>query len=147
MAATGVITSLVFGYIRNVPSGSVHPTPTLVLIYTLFIPQSQDAGLTVDARFVPGNTAVADPETEAPFHYKPKTVLEREDFKDPAFDNSFDGRKWNLNHFMLDDIASMAVTQTNGVLQMAVAPTGNQPVSLTLESKYLFNPEQVPYLG
>jgi len=148
VALLGLITSVVFGYVHNAPQKSTHPTQTPVMIYTPFTTsQSQNAGLKVDARFVPGYTPVADPVIEAPFHFKPGIILEQEDFKDPALENSFDGRKWTLNHFMLDDIASMAVTQTNGVLQMAVAPAGNQPVLLGLESKYLFNPEQVTYMG
>jgi hypothetical protein len=146
-AVLGVIASVFFNYSQKAPPAPVLPAPTPVIIYPPFSGQSQNAGLTVDARFVPSYKPVTDPVIEAPFFFKPGTILEQDDFKDPAFNNSFDGRKWNLNHFMLDDIASMAVTQTNGVLQIAVAPAGIQPVSLTLESKYLFNPDQVTYLG
>jgi len=146
-AVMGVITSLIFNLFQKPATASINPTPTPVMIYTPFHEQSQNAGLQVDARFVPTYKSVGEPAIEAPFYFKPEIILEQEAFTDPAFDNSFDGRKWNLNHFMLDDIASMALTQTNGELQMSVAPTGDNPVSLGLESKYLYNPEQVTYLG
>ncbi|HVM71494.1 MAG TPA: hypothetical protein VMT91_07020 [Anaerolineales bacterium] len=145
--ALAAVASAVFNLVRNSSAAPALPTPTPVVIYAPFSEQSQDAGLTVDSRFVPGYRPVGDPAAAAPFSFKPKTILDQEDFSDPVFENTFDGQKWNLNHFMLNDVSSLAVTQTNGVMQMAVAPVGNRVVSLNLESKYLFNPQQVTYLG
>ncbi len=147
VAVLGVGASLLFNYFQPAHAAPVLPTPTPVVMYVPFSGQSQDAGLTVDARYVPAYKPDSDPAAVAPFAFKPNTILEQDDFNDPAFNGTYDAQKWDINNARLDDISSIAVTQTNGVLQLAIAPTGDHQVSLTVNSKYLFNPGQLTYLG
>jgi len=142
----GVIGSIWFNARKPAPVAPLLSTPTAVVLYDPFSGQSQDAGLTVDARYVPDYRQETDPALEAPFTFQPATILERQDFNDPTFEHTYDGKKWFFS-YMLDDMSSIAVNQTNGVLQLAVAPVGDQQLTLDLNSKYLFNLEQLPYLG
>jgi hypothetical protein len=142
----GVGGSILFNVLQPAPSEPNLPTPTPVVMFVPFSGQSQDAGLIVDARSVPDCIPETVPVLEAPFLFHPATILDHQEFSDPAFEHTYDTRKW-LFSYMLDDVSSVAVTQTNGVLQMAVAPIGGQALSIGLNSKYLFNLEQLSYLG
>jgi hypothetical protein len=143
----GVSGSILFNALQPVPVAIVLPTPTPAVLYVPFSGQSQDMGLTVDTRFVPEYIPATDPVTEAPFAFKPEYILEQEDFSDPAFENTYDRQKWKLNFDDLDDASSVTVTQSNGVLQMAMAPLVDQQLTLGLDFKYLYNLQQVTYLG
>lgn len=142
----GVIASVFVNYSQKTPSAPVQPTSTPALIYTPFSGQSQNRGLTEDVRFVPDYQPAGDPGVEAPFYFKPGAVFEQEDINDPTYEHTYDEQKWSFSN-ILNDVSSMAVTQTNGVLQMAVAPISDNSLSLVLGSKYSFNLQQVTYLG
>jgi hypothetical protein len=142
----GVGGAILFNVLEPAPAAPELPTPTPVVLYVPFSGQSQDIGLTVDARSVPEYKPETDPAQEAPFFFQPATILDQQDFTDPVFEHTYDKQKW-LFTFLLDDISSVAVTQTNGVLQLAIAPVGDQLFSNSLHSKYLFNLEQLSYLG
>jgi hypothetical protein len=142
----GVGGAFLFNLLQPAPTAPLLPTPTPLVMYVPFSGQSQDAGLVVDARSVPEYTPGADPAIEAPFHFQPKVIFDKQDFNDPAFEHTYDGSKWVFT-YMLDDVSSMAVTQTNGVLQLAMAPVGDKQFTMELSSKYLYNLEQVNYLA
>jgi len=146
VAALGVIASVFFNNSQKATPVPVQPTSTPALIFTPFSGQSQNRGLTQDARYVPDYKPDGDPAVAAPFYFKPGAVFEQEDFNDPAFNNSYDQQKWSFSS-ILNDVSSMAVTQTNGILQLAMAPLVNQNISLVLRMKYLYNRQQVIYLG
>jgi hypothetical protein len=142
----GVGGTILFNLLQPRGDVPVLPTPTPLIMYVPFSGQSQDAGLIVDARNVPDYLASNDLAAEAPFYFKPTIILDQQDFNNPDYDHILDGRRWRFS-YMLDDVSSIAINQTNGVLQMAVAPVGERTLSLTLHSKYLFNQEQLAYLG
>jgi hypothetical protein len=146
VAVLAAIASMLFNFVRKTPPASVPPTPTAVLLYVPFSGQSQDRGLTEDVRHVPDYQLAGDPAAEAPFHFKPENVFEQEDFNDPLYDHTYNKQKWYFSG-SLNDVSSKAVTQTNGVLQLAMAPLANRSISLVLMVKYLFNRQQVTYLG
>ena len=138
----GIGGAILFNALQPAPVAPLLPTPTPVVLYVPFSGQSQDLGLTVDVRSVPEYTPDTDPALEAPFSFQPTTILEQQDFSDPTFEHTYDGRKW-LFTYMLDDVSSIAVNQTNGVLQLAVAPVGDKQLNMAVSSKYLFNLEQL----
>jgi hypothetical protein len=141
-----VVASVLFNFVRKAPPAPVLPTPTPVLIYVPFSGQSQDRGLTTDIRYVPDYQPAGDPAVEAPFHFAPGQVLEQEDFDDPVYEHTYDKRKWVFSS-LLNDVSNMAVTQTNGVLQIAMAPLNHRNISLPVMLKYAYNRQQVTYLG
>jgi hypothetical protein len=143
----GVGGALLFNLLQPAPAAPLLPTPTPVVMYVPFSGQSQDAGLKVSARAVPVYKPDTDPAGEAPFAFKPAAVLESDDFNDPAYDQIFDDQKWMNNFNRLESAPGTSISQANGVLQLAVAPTGGQTGYLILNSKYSFNPQQVTYLG
>ena len=143
----GVGGSILFNALQPASTGPILPNSTPVVIYVPFSGQSQDAGLTVDAPYIPIYKPDSDPAVEAPFSFKPDTILWQEDFNDPNFNDTYNAQRWNINNTWLDNISSIAVNQSNGVLQVAVAPVGDHPITLDLNSKYLFNPNQLTYLG
>ncbi len=147
VAVMAVAASVLFNYSHKAPPVPSLATPTPVLLYVPFSGQSQDAGLRVDVQNVPENKPSTDPAVEAPFAFKPAFIFMQDDFNNPAFDHSFDGKKWTNNYNRLESAPGVAMSQTNGVLQLAVAPTGEQQTYLGLGSKFMFNPHQVAYLG
>jgi hypothetical protein len=147
VAVLAVIASVLFNFSQKAPPAPVLPTPTPVVIYAPFSGQSQNAGLAVDTSKVPDFKPDTDPAVAAPFAFQPAYVYMQDNFNDPAFDHSYDGQKWALNYNQLESVPGMAINQANGVLQLAVAPTGEQRAYLIFNSKYMFNPQQVTYLG
>ena len=146
MVVLGVIASIFFNNSQKAPPAPIQPTSTPQLLFTPFSGQSQNRGFSQDVRSVPDYQPEGDPAVDAPFYFKPVSVFEQMDFNDPAYEHTFDGQKWSFSS-ILNDVSSMAVTQTNGVLQMALAPIGNNPLSLVLGSKYSYTLQQVTYLG
>jgi len=147
VAVAAVAATVLFNFVHKAPPAPTLPTPTPVLLYTPFIGQSQDAGLRVAALSFPENKPATDPAVEALFAFKPAHVFMQDDFNNPAFDASYDGQKWTNNYNRLESAPGIAINQANGVLQLAVAPTGEQQGYLALSSKYMFNPQQVTYVG
>jgi hypothetical protein len=142
----GVVGAILFNVLQPAPAAPVLPTPTPVVLYVPFSGQSQDIGLTLDVRSVPEYIPDTEPALEAPFSFQPGYILEQDDFSDPTFEHNYDKQKWFFSD-LLNDVSSMGVNQANGVLQLAVAPIGNKGLSLVLNSRYLFNLQQVTYLG
>ena len=143
----GVIGAILFNVLQPAPAAPVLPTPTPVVLLVPFSGQSQDAGLTVSTRSVPDYKPETDPALDAPFFFKPANIIEQDDFSNPAFEHTFDEQKWMNNYNRLESAPGTSMKQTNGVLQLAVAPTSDQTAYLILNSKYSFNPQQVTYLG
>lgn len=147
VAVLAVVASVLFNFVNKAPAAPALPTSTPVVMYTPFSGQSQEAGLTVDTSISPDYKPDSNPAIEAPFAFKPAYILMQDDFNNPAFDSSYDGQKWTNNYNRLESAPGIAINQTNGVLQLAVAPTGEQQAYLALSSKYMFNPQYVTYVG
>ena len=147
VALMAVVGTVLFNFVHQAPRAAVLPTLTPVLIYVPFSGQSQNAGLRVYAQNVPFNKPTSDPAAEAPFAFKPAHVLMEDNFNNPAFDGSYDGEKWANDYNRLQSALGLAMYQANGVLQVAVASTGEQEGSVDLVSKYMFTLQQMTYLG
>jgi hypothetical protein len=143
----GIGGAILSNALQPTPAVPQLPTPTPMVLYVPFSRQSQDAGLAVSTRQIPEFKPDSEPALAAPFTFKPAYILEQDDFSNPAFDQTVDDQKWMINYNRLESASGIAVNQANGVLQLAVAPTGVQTTYLTLNSKYSFNQQQVTYLA
>jgi hypothetical protein len=143
----GIFAVLFKNYVQGSSAAANLRTPTPVLIYAPFSGQSQNAGLSVDTSQPPDFKPEGDPAVEAPFAFKPAQIYMQDDFNNPAFDNSYDGHKWMNNYNRLESAPGTVIRQANGVLQLTVAPTGEQQTYMDLQSKYMFSPQKITYLG